>query len=104
MVDPSSQQLSEATPETQQSAYDAKVATPDNLAARFATMEVALGQALSAIETINATQSVLADALRGYGLRVGGVEAVADDTNRRIVSLEKSIAEIKELLVRALDR
>jgi len=35
---------------------------------------------------------------------LGGVEDLAQDTNRRISALEKSIAEIKELLVQALAR
>jgi hypothetical protein len=79
------------------------VATPENLAARIATREVALGEALAVIKTIGDTQSVLADALRGYGARMGSVESMAQDTNQPAVSLEESIAEIKGLLLKALE-
>jgi 3-hydroxyisobutyrate dehydrogenase-like beta-hydroxyacid dehydrogenase len=84
--------------------YDAKVATPENLAVRVATMELALSEALAVIKTIGATQGVLGDALREHSARMGSVESMAQDTNQRTRSLEESIAEIKDLLVQALDR
>jgi hypothetical protein len=44
---------------------------------------------------------MLADVLRGFG---SGMRSTADDTNQRIRLLEASTAEIKNLLVRVLDR
>jgi hypothetical protein len=84
------------------------VTTPDNLSRRFLTMEAALADALSVIKTVGATQSVLGDALREYGSRMGKAEDLAQDTNRRLsaleTSLEKSLTEIKALLAQALAR
>jgi hypothetical protein len=80
------------------------VTTPENLSRRILTMEAALADALAMIKSVGATQSVLGDALREYSQRLGSAETLAQDTNRRITSLEKSIAEIKDLLVKALDR
>lgn len=77
---------------------------PDNLSRRILTMEAALAEAVAVIKTVGATQSVLGDALRECNNRMGGAEDLAQDTNRRISALEKSIAEIKDLLVQALDR
>jgi hypothetical protein len=84
------------------------VTTPDNFSRRILTMEASLAEALSVIRTVGATQSVLGDALREYGTRMGKAEDLAHDTNRRIsaleTSLEKSLAEIKDLLVQARGR
>jgi len=80
------------------------VTTADNLSRRILTIEASLADALSGIKSVGATQRVLGDALREYSNRLGGVEDLAQDTNRRISALEKSIAEIKELLVQALAR
>ena len=85
------------------SAYDARVTYPDNLSRRILTMEASLADALAVIRTVGATQSVLGDALREYGTRMGRAEDLAQDTNRRISALEKSLAEIKDLLVQTLD-
>jgi hypothetical protein len=85
-------------------AYDANVVTPENLSRRILFIETSLADALEVIKSVGATQSVLGDALREYSQRVGSVEALAQDTNRRITALEKSVAEIKDLLVKALDR
>jgi hypothetical protein len=76
----------------------------ENLPARIAAMEVTQAEVLTVINTIGATQSVLGDALREWGTRMGSAESLAQDTNRRISSLEESIAEIKALLVKALER
>jgi HAMP domain-containing protein len=54
------------------------------------------------IRAIGATQSVLGDAFREWSNRMSSTETVAQDSNRRIGSLEESIAEIKDLLVKAL--
>ncbi|MDT5346846.1 MAG: hypothetical protein QOH91_133 [Mycobacterium sp.] len=66
-------------------------------------MEASLADALAVVRTVGATQSVLGDALREYSKRMGRAEDLAQDTNRRISALEKSLAEIKDLLVQALD-
>ncbi len=77
---------------------------PENLSRRFLVMEASLADALAVIKSIGATQSVLGDALREYSQRLGSAETLAQDTNRRIAALEKSVAEIKDLVVKALDR
>jgi uncharacterized membrane protein YccC len=76
---------------------------PDNLSRRILTMEASLADALAVIRTVGATKSVLGDALREYSNRMGRAEDLAQDTNRRISALEKSLAEIKDLLVQAVD-
>ncbi|CAM3694232.1 hypothetical protein SMNI109538_07635 [Smaragdicoccus niigatensis] len=40
----------------------------------------------------------------GLDARVDRLEAKVDDTNARVRSLEEGVGEIKDLLVRALDR
>jgi hypothetical protein len=86
------------------SAYHAKMSTAENLAARVAAMEITLAEALTVIQTIGATQSVLGDALREYAARMRGAEALAQDSNQRIRSLEASVAELRNLLARPLER
>lgn len=78
--------------------------TPENLSRRILFMEASLADALAIIKSVGATQSVLGDALRESSQRLGSAETLAQDTNRRIASLEKSVAEIKDLLVQVLDR
>ncbi len=85
-------------------AYHAKMSTAENLAARVAAMEIALAEALAVIKTIGATQSVLGDALREYAARMRGSETLAQDSNQRIKSLEASVAELKELLAKPVER
>lgn len=75
-----------------------------NLKARVAAVEASQADYRTMSEAIKAfgeTQQMLADVLRGFG---SGMRSTADDTNQRIRSLEASTAEIKNLLVRVLDR
>lgn len=86
-------------------AYDADVATPEdldgvlaNLRARVAAVEKSQADydsMVDAIKAFGATQQLLADVLRGFG---GEMRATADDSNQRIRSLEASAAEIRSLL------
>lgn len=77
--------------------------TPENLEARIAAMEASLADALEVIKTVGATQSVLGDALREFIARISSAESTAQSTNQRLSTLEQSIAEIKALLLKALD-
>lgn len=91
--------------------YDADVATAEdldgvlaNLKTRVAALErlqADFGSMVDAIKTFGQTQQLLADVLRGYGTEM---RATADDSNQRIRSLEASASEIKDLLVRLLER
>jgi hypothetical protein len=66
------------------------------------TMEASLAETLTVIRGIGATQSVLGDALREWSSRMSLAETLAQESNRRLGALEESIAEIKDLLARAL--
>ncbi len=93
------------------SAYDAGVATQDDLdgtlqilKTRIAALEASktdLHAISEAIKAFGDTQQMLADVLRGFG---SGMRATADDSNQRIRSLEASVAEIKNHLAQALNR
>ncbi|KZS63441.1 hypothetical protein [Mycobacterium ostraviense] len=75
-----------------------------NLKARVAAVEKSQADYRSMVEAIKAfgeTQQPLADVLRGYASEM---RATADDSNQRIRSLETSLAEIKNLLIQALER
>lgn len=63
------------------------------------------------VAALGANRREMAETLRGHGKRLGGVEArlggletKVDDTNARVRSLEDNTGEIKELLIRALER
>lgn len=65
---------------------------------------------LAAVNALGANQRDVADTLRDHGRRLGTVESKVDvligkidDTNARVRSLEDGQAEIKDLLIRALD-
>jgi ABC-type transporter Mla subunit MlaD len=78
--------------------------TLENLKARIAALgarKADYESLAAAITAFGDTQQMLADVLRGYG---GEMRSTADDSNQRIRSLEASASEIKELLVRALER
>jgi hypothetical protein len=79
------------------------MSTAENLGARLAAMEIALAEAFTVIKTVGATQSVLGDALREHVTRMQGAEALAQDSNQRIRSLEASVAELRDLLARPLE-
>ena len=71
-----------------------------DLEARVAALEAEHADyraVLSAINALGANQ-------RDHAERLGRIETKTDDTNARVRSLEESMAEIKDLLVRALDR
>jgi hypothetical protein len=68
------------------------MATLENPEPRIATMEAVLADALSVIKTIGATQSVVADALRGYSGRMGSVESVPGGGRCRWVGLGMAAA------------
>jgi hypothetical protein len=76
--------------------------TPEDLERRIAVIWASHAEMLAAINSVGATQQVLADALREYSTRMSSVESTALDTNQRIRAIEESLAEIKGLLVRAL--
>ncbi|WP_158018376.1 hypothetical protein [Mycobacterium basiliense] len=76
----------------------------EDLKSRVAAVEKSQADYRSLVEAITAfgnTQQMLADVLRAYG---GEVRATADDSNNRIRAIEASTLEIKNLLVKALER
>lgn len=84
------------------------------LEARIAALEAERGDyraVLAAINALGANQRDLATRVGNMDGRLGAVETrldtvetTAQDTNVRVRSLEDGVAEIKDLLVRALDR
>ena len=82
-------------------------ATLEELEARIAALEA--GQAdyravLAAINALGANQRELFERMGGVEDRLTAVERSGADTNARVRSLEESNAEIKDLIIRALDR
>lgn len=94
--------------------YDEPVATLEDLEARVAALEADRADyraVLAAINALGTNQRELAGTIRElrttvgeHGRRLESVESKVDDTNQIVRSLEESNAEIKDLLVRALDR
>ena len=90
------------------------VATLEDLEARVAALEAQQADyraVLAAVNALGANQREIAIELREHGprlsgveTRLGAVESQGRDTNTRVRSLEESNAEIKDLLIRALDR
>jgi t-SNARE complex subunit (syntaxin) len=78
------------------------MATLEDLETRIAAVAASQAEVLAAINSVGDTQQVLADALRAYSMRMSSVESIAQNTNDRLRSIEESLAEIKDLLVRAL--
>ena len=77
------------------------------LEARIAALEAERGDyraVLAAINALGANQRDLTTRVGEVEGRLGTVEATAQDTNIRVRSLEDGMAEMKDLLVRALDR
>ena len=82
--------------------------------ARVAALEASQADdraVLSAINALGANQHEHADRLGlvenrlgSVEARLGSVESKLDDTNARVRSLEDTTGEIKELLIRALER
>ena len=63
----------------------------------MATLEADYRAVLAAVNAPGANQ-------REHALRLASVETKLDDTNARVRSIEEGQAEIKDLLIRALDR
>lgn len=83
------------------------MATLEDLEARIAALEASHADyraVLAAINAVGANQREMALEQRDQGKRLSPVESKLDDTNTRVRSLEENVAEIKGLLVRALDR
>jgi hypothetical protein len=83
------------------------VATLEDLEARVAALEAERGDykaVLAAVNALGANQREHSTILREHSTRLDRLENTAGDTNRRVRSLEEGQAEIKDLLVRALDK
>lgn len=79
----------------------------EDLEARVAALEADRADyraVLAANNALGANQRELALRLGSVEDRLGSVEAKVDDTNARVRSLEEGQADIKDLLVRALNR
>ncbi len=79
----------------------------EDLEARVAALEADRADyraVLAAINALGANQREHALRLGSVEDRLGSVQAKLDDTNARVRSLEEGQAEIKDLLVRALQR
>ena len=92
-----------------------------DLEARVAALEASQADyraVLTAVNALGANQREMAETLRRHDVRLGTVEsrlgtvesrlgtveATVDDTNARVRSVEDTSGEIKELLIRALER
>jgi uncharacterized coiled-coil protein SlyX len=90
------------------------VAALEDLEARVSALEASQADyraVLSAVNALGANQREMAETLRDQSKRLGGVESrltsletKVDDTNARVRSLEDTTGEIKELLIKALER
>lgn len=89
-------------------------ASLEEIEARVAALEAEHADyraVLMAINALGANQREIAERvyaveerLGGVEERLGGVERAVDDSSHRIRALEENTAEIKDLLIRALDR
>ena len=78
-----------------------------DLEARVAALEASqydYRAVLASVNALGANQREMNEALRENGAQLTRVESSLDDTNTRVRSLEDTTSEIKELLLRALDR
>ena len=90
------------------------MSTLADLEARVAALEASQADyrtVLAAVNALGVNQRDTNDTLREHGRRLGNVEArlgsvesKLDDTNTRVRSLEDTTSEVKELLIRALER
>jgi uncharacterized coiled-coil protein SlyX len=90
------------------------VATLEDLEARVAALEASQADyraVLSAVNALGANQRDMAltlrehsEVLREHSEALAELKTGLGDTNSRVRSLEDGVAEIKDLLVRALDR
>ncbi|MDG5773748.1 hypothetical protein [Mycolicibacterium fortuitum] len=82
------------------------MATLEDLEARIAALEASQADyraVLAAINALGANQRDHAERLSGVNSKVDHIATKSDDTNARVRSLEDGQAEIKDLLLRALD-
>ena len=90
------------------------MSTLADLEARVAALEASQADyraVLAAVNALGVNQRDTNDTLREHGRRLGNVEArlgsvesKLDDTNTRVRSLADTTSEVKELLIRALER
>jgi uncharacterized coiled-coil protein SlyX len=90
------------------------VAALEDLEARVSALEASQADyraVLSAVNALGANQRELATnqrdmaaTLRDHGTRLSALEVATTDTNARVRSLEDTTGEIKELLIKALER
>ena len=90
------------------------MATLEDLEARVAALEANQADyraVLAAVNALGANQREIAMTVRDHTARLDRVEtkvdqlaAKSDDTNARVRSLEEGQAEIKDLLIQALDK
>lgn len=71
-----------------------------DLEARVAALEAEHADYRAVLTAINA----LAENQREHAQRLSRVETKLEDTNARVRSIEESVAEVKDLIVRALDQ
>ena len=83
------------------------MATVEDLEARVAALEAAQADyraVLAAINALGANQRDHSQRLAAVESKVDGLGDQVADTNARVRSLEEGQAEIKDLLIRALER
>lgn len=83
------------------------MATLEDLEARVAALEASHADyraVLAAVNALGANQRELAEGQRQLRADVDGIKSTLADTNARVRSLEDGQAEIKDLLIRALDK
>jgi len=83
------------------------MAALEDLEARVSALEASQADyraVLAAVNSLGANQRELAHRMGRVEMRLDTVESKLDDTNARVRSLEDTTSEIKELLIRALER
>ena len=86
----------------------------DDLEARVAALEASQADYRAVLAAVNAlganqrelatNQRTMADTLRDHGNRLSALEGSTTVTNARVRSLEDTTVEIKDLLIRALEK
>jgi len=83
------------------------MAALEDLEARVSALEASQADyraVLAAVNALGSNQRELAHRMGRVETRLDTVESKLDDTNARVRSLEDTTSEIKELLIRALER
>ncbi len=83
------------------------MATLEDLEARVAALEANQADykaVLAAVNALGANQREIVTTVRDHTKRFERLETKSDDTNARVRSLEENVGEIKDLLIRALDK